>query len=120
MSQARDTVGGAEAITRYRVGAAGRIDRSDDGGQTWQPQVSGVAADLLAHHAVDATTVWAVGARGVVLVSVDGRTWQRVSAPADVDLVRVAARDANTAVVSARDGVQYSTTDRGRTWAVRR
>jgi photosystem II stability/assembly factor-like uncharacterized protein len=51
-----------------------------------------------------------------VLVTTDGRTWQRVSPPADVDLVGVRARDALRAVVTARGGRQFATTDGGRTW----
>jgi hypothetical protein len=101
---------------QWRVGREGRIDRSDDGGRSWLPQVSGVAADLFAFDAVTSTTAWVVGARGVVLVTTEGRAWQRVSTPADVDLVGVRARDASAAVVTARDGRRFATTDGGRTW----
>jgi hypothetical protein len=108
---------GAAAL--WRVGLAGRIQRSDDGGRTWRSQVSGVTSDLFAHDPVGPTTVWVVGARGVVLLTVDGETWLPIEAPADVDLVQVSARDANVATVTSRDGRRFSTADRGRTWTSR-
>jgi photosystem II stability/assembly factor-like uncharacterized protein len=101
----------------WRVGAAGRIERTDDGGARWRPQVSGVDVDLFAHRAVGPATAWVVGARGTVLVTTDGHTWVRVSRPADVDLVGVDAPSALAAVVVARDGRRFSTTDGGRRWA---
>ncbi|HEV3065875.1 MAG TPA: YCF48-related protein, partial [Chthoniobacterales bacterium] len=62
------------------VGTDGTILYSADGGQTWQPQVSGTA-----HHLLDVFSIgsqlWSVGYGGAILHSVDGgRNWQRQTA----------------------------------------
>ena len=89
----------------WRVGAAGRIERSTDRGQTWQQQASGVTAELLAGSAVSNDVVWVVGRAGLILRTTNGQQWQRVTPPggAPADWGAVTARDAMSAtVVSAR------------------
>jgi photosystem II stability/assembly factor-like uncharacterized protein len=54
-----------------------------------------------------------------VLLSIDGRTWQRVNFPEMTDLASVRATDARTASISTADGRTFSTVNRGQTWAVR-
>jgi hypothetical protein len=100
----------------WRVGAAGSLERSTDGRQSWQPQASGTSTNLAAASAVSDTTCWAVGARGVVLRTLDGIAWQRLSPPTGSDLVFVRASSAQDAVVRASDGSEYATSDGGRTW----
>lgn len=104
----------------WRVGAAGRIERSTDRGQTWQQQASGVTAELLAGFAVSNDVVWVVGRAGVILRTTNGQQWQTVAPPsgATADWGAVMARDAMSAtVVSAEaDGRRFSTEDGGRTW----
>jgi hypothetical protein len=100
----------------WRVGIAGRIERSTDGRRSWQSQPSGVLANLVSAFAVSDMACWVVGDDGVVLRTVDGATWQRVAAPASVDLVAVRATSPDAAVVQAADGAAYSTADGGKTW----
>ncbi len=102
--------------TRWRVGAQGRIEFSRDGGQTWELQRSEVLVDLLAAHAPSDSICWAVGRAGTVLRTTDGRTWQKLSFPVRVDLVRVLARDDRAAVVLAADGHSFATQDGGYSW----
>ncbi len=102
--------------TRWRVGAQGRIEFSRDGGQTWELQHSEVLVDLLAANAPSDSICWAVGRAGTVLRTTDARTWQKLSFPVRVDLVRVLARDDRAAVVFAADGHSFATQDGGYSW----
>jgi hypothetical protein len=105
---------------RWRLEGGGAISRSSDGGTTWQPQQSGVDDDLLAGSAPSATTCWVVGRQGTVLRSVDGEHWQRVRFPDTADLVGVEAKDGQTAVITARDGRRFATSDAGVSWSIAR
>ena len=100
----------------WRLGAGGLVTRSSDGGASWQPQASGVTADLLAGSALSPDVCWVVGAFGTVLLTTDGRQWQRRPFPEQVDLVAVMARDARSATVTTRDGRRLETLDAGATW----
>jgi len=101
---------------RWRIVAGTTVERSTDGGATWQAQSIGASARLTAGFAPSPTTCWLVGSGGVVLRSTDGRTWQRLPFPEPVDLAEIRATDAATATVTAADGRVFNTTDGGSTW----
>jgi photosystem II stability/assembly factor-like uncharacterized protein len=93
------------------------VERSTDGGVTWQKQSTGVPANLVAGASPAPAVCWLVGRRGVVLLSTDGETWRRIDFPeTTLDLVRVTARDGEAATVTAADGRSFRTADGGRTW----
>jgi photosystem II stability/assembly factor-like uncharacterized protein len=60
---------------------------------------------------------WLVGPAGTVLLSTDGRSWQRLAFPEAANLVAVTATDDKTASVTASDGRTFSTTDGGLMWS---
>jgi hypothetical protein len=101
---------------RWRL--SGRtVERSVDGGATWQPPSTGAAADLIAGASPARDVVWIVGRAGTVLLSADGASWQRLAFPdVTADLVSVTASNARTATVTTSAGRTYTTTDGGRTW----
>lgn len=101
---------------RWRIVAGDGVERSTDSGVTWQAQATGVTGRLTAGAAPSSTVCWLVGAEGVVLLSTDGRTWQRVAFPEAIDLVAILATDGSNATVTAADGRVFSTTDGGKTW----
>lgn len=119
---ARDALGATalvvspDANVRWRL--AGRdVERSTDAGRTWQLQPTGSEVELLAGAAPAPTVCWIVGRRGLVLLSTDGATWQRLPFPeATLDLASVTARDALEATVTGADGRRYRTADAGKTW----
>jgi hypothetical protein len=95
------------------------IERSDDGGETWQPQASPAPAAILAASAPNGEVCWAVGKGGIVIRTLDGRNWQVLKAPTTADLVQASASNESSAIVKSADGHQFSTTDGGATWSER-
>lgn len=110
----------AGSAIAWRFGQDGAIEKSSDRGQTWERQPSGVTTALSDASAPGERVCWIVGARGVVLRTIDGRTWQRLTKPTDADLVAVHAWNELSAVVTASDRSNYETADGGRSWTRRR
>jgi hypothetical protein len=104
--------GGSE----WRIDADGGVSRSDDNGTTWQKQNLGSPARLLSGSSPSSHVVWFAGADGVVVKTTDGVSWQWRSLPERVDVMAIAATDARTATVTARDGRRFVTHDGGLTW----
>lgn len=71
---------------------------------------------LRAGAAISDTVAWAVGARGAVWRTVNGRSWNKLPAPVPDDLVAVVAISAESAVVATADGARLRTDDGGQTW----
>ena len=103
--------------SQWRIVSSAIVQRSTDGGSTWQAQQTGVQTALVAGAAPSPSVCWLVGRGGTVLLSIDGRSWRRIAFPEMTDLTSVRARDANTATVTTSDGRTFGTTDGGRTWA---
>ncbi|HEX7138619.1 MAG TPA: hypothetical protein VF219_12255 [Vicinamibacterales bacterium] len=118
MEPARTEIVSPNPNIRWRILTDGSIERSIDGGRTWQTQ-STVAPALTAGVAPSPTTCWLVGHGGIVVLSIDGRTWQRVPIPEAIDLTFITASDAANATVTAADGRTFSTLDGGKTWRLR-
>jgi hypothetical protein len=101
---------------RWRLAGAS-VERSVDGGKTWQRQATGTTAALVAGSAPGPTICWIIGQAGTVLVTADGQNWRRVTSPdPTADLRTITAIDASRATVSTSDGRTYLTTDGGATW----
>jgi hypothetical protein len=101
---------------RWQIQSAGNVARSTDGGLTWQTQSTGLATPLTAGAAPSPTLCWLVGPRGTVIVSTDGRSWQRIQFPEAIDLTAIRASDRSNATVTAAGGRTFTTTDGGITW----
>ena len=101
---------------RWRIVPGGGVERSIDGGSTWQAQSTGVTVTLTAGAAPAPTICWLVGPGGIVLLSTDGRSWQRITFPEATGLSQIRATDDKNATVTTTDGRVFSTTDGGRTW----
>ena len=97
------------------------VERTTNGGRTWQGQGLGTQADLLAGSAPSANVCWVVGRDGVVYMTKDARngnkvTWNEVTARVSADLVAVSAKSARSAVVTTADGQEFETHDGGKKW----
>lgn len=105
-----------DAAIRWRLAGGTRVERTADAGASWQAVDAGASAPLLAGSSPSPQVCWLVGRRGTVLLTADGRRWQRLPFPEGVDLVSVQASDARTATVTAADGRTFRTSDGGTTW----
>lgn len=113
----------------WRLGPGGRIEHSSDQGQTWQPQTSGVTADLVAGAAPSEKIAWIAGRDGIILRTEDGEHWQLVMPPPFVqtaapgaaqDWIGIEARDALHSTILSRDLRRFATEDGGHTWVQER
>jgi hypothetical protein len=104
----------------WRVGPGGGIERSTDGGKTWQPQSSGVTADLLAGYAPADNVCWIVGKAGALLLTTDGgKHWKQLASPISEDLGGVHALDAlHASIWDVPRGKTFETSDGGLTWTL--
>ncbi|MEO6443662.1 MAG: oxidoreductase [Gemmatimonadaceae bacterium] len=88
----------------------------------WTPLPSPTNVSLRGLSVVDARTVWASGAKGTVVHSVDGgNSWRLDTIPgaSAFDLRSIHARDSRVAHVAATAGRIWRTTDAGATWSLR-
>ena len=102
--------------TIWRLAEAGFVERSVNGGATWQGQLVNANAHFTAGSAPTVRVCWLVGDGGVILLTRNARDWKTVSPPVTADFVSIEATDASTAVVTAADGQRFTTTDTGKTW----
>jgi len=102
--------------SRWRIVGGVTVQRSMDGGSTWQDQQTRVSGRLTAGSSPSPSVCWLAGAAGTIIVTADGRSWRRVAFPEAVDLLAIRATDAQSATVTTVDGRTFSTTDGGQTW----
>jgi photosystem II stability/assembly factor-like uncharacterized protein len=102
----------------WRVGRAGIIEFSGDGGASWSRQTSNVLADLTAGSAPSETVCWVVGRAGTIVLTTDaGSHWAVLDSPLDEDFGGVRARDARHATVwNLGTSKVFETADGGVTW----
>ena len=102
----------------WRLGMAGLIEQSTDGGLTWTPQTSGTTADLFLGSAPSEQVCWVIGNGGTILRTTDGGGhWASVASPISQNLNLIRASDALHATVwdSSRRH-SFQTDDGGVTW----
>jgi len=108
----------SESGVQWRVQASS-IERTIDGGTTWERSALPTGSRIVAGASPSASTCWLVGRGGLVLLTTDGVTWRRVEFPDTSDLSAVEAADARTATVTTADGRRFGTTDAGNSWSSR-
>src|SRR5215472_8232229 len=104
--------------TLWRIGPAGFIVFSNDGGATWAPQKSNVSVELTAGSTPSDKVCWIVGRAGTILLTVDsGAHWTILHSPLGEDLAGVRATDAlHAAIWSSVSPAAFATADGGVTW----
>jgi hypothetical protein len=101
---------------RWRIHASGRVERSVSGGASWEAIPIEPPTFITAGDAPGPSICWLVGRGGVVLRSVDGLHFERLSVPDPADLASVRASDAAHADVTTVDGRVLTTADGGLSW----
>jgi hypothetical protein len=105
-----------DANVFWRIGPGGHIARTMDGGKTWQDQTSDVAQQLISGSAPTTKICWVGGFGGTILRTTDGEHWEKVTSPAQLPWIRIAAAGEMHAVVTTNGNKSYATADGGRTW----
>ena len=102
----------------WRVGGAGKIERTADQGKSWKPQVSGVVTELTSGSAPSETICWVVGKVGTLLRTIDGgKHWTLIETPLKADLGGVHAVDAlHASIWNVANNKSFKTADGGVTW----
>ncbi|HTU32631.1 MAG TPA: hypothetical protein VMF66_02390 [Candidatus Acidoferrum sp.] len=114
-------IGTPDPKVKWRITDKRFVERTTNGGRTWQGQELATHADLLAGSAPSANVCWVVGRNGAVYVAKNAHNpnkviWNKAAAPASADLVAVSAKSARYAVVATTDGRQFETHDGGKEW----
>jgi hypothetical protein len=102
----------------WRLGDAGKIERSTDRGKSWKLQKTSVTADLTAGSATSDKVCWVVGRVGTILLTTDGgKHWRLISSPITGDLGSVHATDAlHASIWDVPNRNSFETNDGGATW----
>jgi len=100
----------------WRIAAEGFVERTQDGGATWQGTLIEEGAQWKAGSAPTTKICWIVGNNGLIYVTKDSKTWKKISPPGAFDFVSVTATDASNVTVTAADGLKYATTNGGKKW----
>lgn len=101
---------------RWRILAAGLVERSTDAGATWVRVSIDPPVFVIGGASPSPMVCWLIGRDRVVLLSMDGLRFQRVSAPDAAELSSIRATSARQATVTMADGRVFATTDGGVTW----
>ena len=102
----------------WLVGNYGIIFHSADGGQTWNPQKSGVASLLVDGVFLNAKVGWVAGIKGVVLHTTDGgETWVKQKTNTGKHLFSVAFANDKKGWAVGEEGTIIATKDGGATWS---
>jgi len=109
-------IASADKTSRWRIMRDGVVQRSDDGGATWQTQQTTAGVTFVAGASPSRSVCWLVGPAGTVVLQTDGSTWRRIAFPERVDLASVHATDDRRATITTADGRTFETTDGGVTW----
>jgi photosystem II stability/assembly factor-like uncharacterized protein len=116
-SRARGTViPTPDASVKFRLAGGGFVERTTDGGATWNGLMVSQNARLIAGSAPSSKVCWVVGRDAAIALTKNGSDWERIDPPAQADFVAVTAKNDSTATVTTVNGKKYFTSDRGKKW----
>jgi hypothetical protein len=101
----------------WRIADGGLVERSQDGGVSWQGQLPDAGTQLTAGSAPSENICWFVGPGSVIVLTTNAKDWKRISPPVSADFVAITAEDASTATVTTADGRKFTTGDGGVHWS---
>jgi hypothetical protein len=105
-----------DAKVSWRIREGGFVERTTDGGATWQGQQPDADAQLVAGSAPSAKVCWLAGKSGAIVMTKDAVKWRKIPPPVMADITGVAAMDASHATVTTTEGQRFTTTNAGKKW----
>jgi photosystem II stability/assembly factor-like uncharacterized protein len=106
-----------DQLNGWAVGQRMTIVHTTDGGEYWEEQHWGTDGAFNDIDMWDNSNGCVVGNGGLVYLTTDGVTWQRVTGPTGEDLVGVTYLDALTLYCCGDNGVILSSTNGGSSWS---
>jgi hypothetical protein len=102
----------------WKLGQAGTVELTTDGGKKWKSLDTGAASQLTAGSAPSSKVCWIAGKAGTLLLTTDrGGHWTTIATPITGDLGGVHAADAKHASIwDATKHASYETSDGGASW----
>lgn len=106
----------------WMAGFAGRIERTDDGGTTWQNQRFEREGEVLNSICfVDGERGFVAGGRGLVLHTTDGgKTWEPIKTGRVEDFWAIRFASPERGFIVGEDGLILATTNGGATWTAQK
>jgi len=101
---------------QWRIAVGGFVERSQDGGVSWQAQLPIAGAQPTAGSAPSETVCWLVGRGSLIALTTNAKDWKRIPPPVSADFVAITAVDVSTATVTTADGRKFITTNGGVDW----
>jgi hypothetical protein len=104
------------AARRWRVFRVGRIESSDNAGETWTGAPLIYDARFVATSSPAPGVCWVVGTGGIVWRKEPAKAWELQHVPSGDHLTAVVATSARDATVTTASGERLHTADAGKTW----
>ena len=101
---------------RWRILSSGSVERSSTEGASWDSIAIDPPVAVTGGVAPSDSVCWLIGRGGVILLTTDGRRFERVAFREAADLVSIRATSARQAAVTTADGRVFSTIDGGASW----
>ena len=96
----------------------GFIAQTMNGGTTWQKMDTEISADLTAIYFLDDENGWAVGAKGLIVNTTNGRDWEIQISKADTALKSIYFANKNVGFAVGETDTILKTENGGRVWNV--
>ena len=96
----------------------GFIAQTMDGGTTWQKMDTEISADLTAIYFLDDENGWAVGAKGLIVNTTNGKDWEVQISKADTALKSIYFANKNVGFAVGETDTILKTENGGRVWNV--
>ncbi len=109
----------ADNNTGWIIGNQGKINKTTNGGKSWQDQQSGTMQTLWSLSFINSSTGWVSGANNTILHTIDGGTsWQVQNMPSDTTktFTAIGFTDINNGCVVSNYGQIYHTANAGQSW----
>jgi len=100
----------------WRIAEGGFVERTQDGGVSWQAQLPVAGVQPTAGSALSETVCWLAGRDSMIALTTNAKDWKRISPPVRADFVAITALDVSTATVTTADGRKFTTSDGGIDW----